>query len=255
MKWFRVWPGYVINGTTFKELNAEARGVWFSLLALAGYSPIPGCICIGEGIPYTDEQLSKILLIPPKILHKWIGYLMSPGINKISRGRDGILKVVNWSKYQTEYDRQKPYRKGLHKKVTGESYKVETETETDTDKDKDKKIYSDRFMILWTEYPKKIGKGEALKVFSKVNPDDSLLDVMLSKIKEFKQTPQWMDNGGRFIPHLATWLSQRRWEDEGMFCEIKLPYPDAVPPLPENAKRDPEGQRKVRELLRQIDKN
>ena len=37
---------------------------------------------------------------------------------------------------------------------------------------------------------------------------------MITAIERWEQTEQWKDNGGRFIPHPATWLNQRRWEDE-----------------------------------------
>ena len=44
---------------------------------------------------------------------------------------------------------------------------------------------------------------------------------MLAAIEKQKQSAQWQDNGGQFIPHPSTWLNQRRWEDE---------LPKAAPP-------------------------
>lgn len=77
-----------------------------------------------------------------------------------------------------------------------------------------KSIYSDSFSSFWNKYPKKEGKSEATKIFEKIEPDEFLLKVMLAKITQFKRTPQWMQDGGRFIPKPATWLNERRWEDE-----------------------------------------
>ena len=37
---------------------------------------------------------------------------------------------------------------------------------------------------------------------------------MLAAIERQKQTAQWKENGGQYIPHPATWLNGRRWEDE-----------------------------------------
>ena len=68
------------------------------------------------------------------------------------------------------------------------------------------------FDAFWVAYPKKVGKGAAEKAFSKLSP--SLLPQMLSAIDAQKQSDQWKKDGGQFIPNPATWLNQRRWEDE-----------------------------------------
>ena len=68
------------------------------------------------------------------------------------------------------------------------------------------------FGAFWSAYPKKVGKGAAEKAFSKLSP--SLLPQMLSAIDAQKQSDQWKKDGGQFIPNPATWLNQRRWEDE-----------------------------------------
>ncbi len=75
-------------------------------------------------------------------------------------------------------------------------------------------LYTSSFEIFWKEYPKKIGKGYARKIWQKVKPDKSLLKIILDKIAEFKQSDQWQKDSGQFIPHPATWLNQGRWEDE-----------------------------------------
>ena len=68
------------------------------------------------------------------------------------------------------------------------------------------------FDKFWVCYPRHEGKQTAKKAFLKVAPDDSLLNAMLSAIQRQKQTSQWSDP--RYIPHPATWLNGRRWEDE-----------------------------------------
>jgi hypothetical protein len=41
-----------------------------------------------------------------------------------------------------------------------------------------------------------------------------LLDRMLAALAVHVASEQWRRDDGRFIPHPATWLNQRRWEDE-----------------------------------------
>ena len=70
------------------------------------------------------------------------------------------------------------------------------------------------FDRLWAIYPRKIGKDAAAKAFAKRKPDEALLARMLSAVEEQSRSEQWRKDGGQFIPHLATWLNQGRWDDE-----------------------------------------
>lgn len=67
------------------------------------------------------------------------------------------------------------------------------------------------FDKFWSAYPKKIGKGAAEKSWEKMKPN---LEVVLEAISAQKETDQWSKDAGKFIPNPATWLNQRRWEDE-----------------------------------------
>lgn len=71
-----------------------------------------------------------------------------------------------------------------------------------------------RFAAFWDAYPKKVGKGAAEKAFERCHVTDELLRRMLDAIASAKQTAQWRDENGRFIPNPATWLNQKRWDDD-----------------------------------------
>ena len=79
---------------------------------------------------------------------------------------------------------------------------------------KGEKDCSDLFNQFWTAYPKHIAKQSAVKAFEKLKPDEKLLEAMLKAIAMQKESKQWEKDGGAFIPYPATWLNQRRWEDE-----------------------------------------
>ena len=61
-----------------------------------------------------------------------------------------------------------------------------------------------------------MGKGAAERSFERIRPDAALLDGMLRAIETQRQSDTWQRG---YIPNPATWLNQRRWEDE----------PDGVP--------------------------
>lgn len=67
------------------------------------------------------------------------------------------------------------------------------------------------FDKFWSEYPKKVGKAVAEKSWYKVNPP---LTEVLTAIDVQKTTDQWTKDKGKFIPNPATWINQKRWEDE-----------------------------------------
>lgn len=69
----------------------------------------------------------------------------------------------------------------------------------------------DRF---WAAYPRKTGKEPARRAWKKLSPDLRLCRVMAAALERQKQSPDWRRENGRYIPYPATWLNQRRWEDE-----------------------------------------
>lgn len=75
--------------------------------------------------------------------------------------------------------------------------------------DEKQKSLFDRF---WQAYPKKVGKEAARKAFSKLKPNEEDIDTWLGAVATQQQSRQWQDP--KFIPHPATWLNQKRWEDE-----------------------------------------
>jgi uncharacterized protein YdaU (DUF1376 family) len=97
---------------------------------------------------------------------------------------------------------------------------METETVTITNtpisisKTVGKNADIDGFNSFWESYPNKKAKPVALKAWKKLNPDIELITTIMSALEKQKGTEQWKKDGGQFIPHPATWLNQRRWEDK-----------------------------------------
>ena len=54
----------------------------------------------------------------------------------------------------------------------------------------------------------------AWEAWAKLNPGDELVTVILAAVARQKRTEQWTRDGGKFVPYPATWLNQKRWEDE-----------------------------------------
>jgi len=72
-------------------------------------------------------------------------------------------------------------------------------------------IYSADFETFWQEYPRGDGKGKAWESWQKIKPP---VVAVLSALTWQKVSDQWTKENGQFIPHAATYLNQRRWEDK-----------------------------------------
>ena len=78
-----------------------------------------------------------------------------------------------------------------------------------------KEIYSDgRFVFFWNEYPNKVGKGKAWQAWLKLKPTNEVARKIVESVRKYRQTVSWKKDNGQFIPHAATFLNQRRFDDE-----------------------------------------
>lgn len=93
-----------------------------------------------------------------------------------------------------------------------------SETETDTEKrsrsSRGDDLAAEGFASFWQAYPRKVAKAAALKAWGKLRPDASLQAAILAGLQAAARSEQWTRDGGAYIPHPATWLNGRRWEDD-----------------------------------------
>jgi len=74
--------------------------------------------------------------------------------------------------------------------------------------------YSPNFRKFWAAYPRKVAKGDAWKAWKALKPGKYVAANMIAHIEIMKKCKDWTKEGGTFIPYPATWLRDRRWEDE-----------------------------------------
>lgn len=81
-------------------------------------------------------------------------------------------------------------------------------------------LYADQdFQRFWEAYPNKNAKPRAAEKWASlvksgvIKPET--VQTILDSIERQKQTRQWKESDGEFIPLPSTWLNNRRWEDQG----------------------------------------
>jgi hypothetical protein len=82
------------------------------------------------------------------------------------------------------------------------------------------------FQRFWSAYPNPKNKAEAFKAWQKLRPDEATIALLLQAVERQKQSRDWQQEGGRFIPYPASWLNGRRWEDG---APAPLPAAPAAP--------------------------
>jgi hypothetical protein len=73
--------------------------------------------------------------------------------------------------------------------------------------------YTDEFLEFWKVYPEKVGKGKAFESWNRIGPPRPSVDEIKQSVERQKKSRKWKEG---FVPLPATWLNQRRWEDEPM---------------------------------------
>lgn len=95
------------------------------------------------------------------------------------------------------------------------------------------------FAEFWSAYPRKTARANAVKAFAALSPDADILAAILAALAAQRTWDGWTKDGGKYIPHPATWLNAERWKDEPP--AVLAPKPaatkptivyDPIPPMP-----------------------
>jgi hypothetical protein len=73
-------------------------------------------------------------------------------------------------------------------------------------------LNADNFGAFWQLYPRRVCKVEAQRAWARLTPQERIEALRVIPL----HSNQWQRAGTewRFIPHAATWINQRRFEDE-----------------------------------------
>lgn len=136
-QWVKLWVNEWLDGTTRFKLTQRQRLLWIDLLALAGRSRWPGLIFAGYGenqqkIGYPLSWLAGTLGFEVTDLNNALLILQAQGhITLELRDESVIVGIINWEKYQSEYLRQKGYRKVTTKRTSRLPVEGEREKEVE----------------------------------------------------------------------------------------------------------------------------
>jgi hypothetical protein len=138
-KWIKVYCDKWLSGT-LREDTPDMRGVWIDLLVLAGSGQYgdTGEIKLRNGVGFTNRQIAEILHISMSLWRQAKSRFIET--DRIEITPRGAISITNWRKYQSEFERQKPYRERKVESFTPEpkipfnNTPIDTEIEKESEK-------------------------------------------------------------------------------------------------------------------------
>jgi len=115
-RWIKVYPHGILHGSIVYQLSEVEQLLWLKLLCYAGEINRDGQISDNDGRPLPPEFIAHELHCSVETLNSTINKSLEEG--RITEDEHG-LHITNWAAYQSEYNRQKPYREA---KKVGASY-------------------------------------------------------------------------------------------------------------------------------------
>ena len=170
------------------------------------------CIRCNGTVPLQDEEIVFQLRISEEEWQKSKKTFIEKGfINKHN-------EVLNWDKRQYISD-SSAERVAKHRAKKKQSSSVTVtppeQNRTDTEQNITEQIieedWEQDFELFYKEYPKKVAPQKAKQAWKKTRPN---IEVVLQALNWQKQSKQWFEKGGQFIPNPATWLNGHRWMDQ-----------------------------------------
>ena len=112
--WIKIHCDRWLRGSIRQE-PAFIRAIFVDLIAMAGDSAYgnEGVIKLAENVGFTDEVLAGIIKVTKKewqAAKKSLSDGPETRIEIIELSSGYAVKIINWSKYQSEYNRQKSYK-------------------------------------------------------------------------------------------------------------------------------------------------
>ena len=106
-RWIKLWVTECLEGSIRYQLQPDERSVWYDLILFAALGSPPGNICDRDGRPFPRSFIASRLNITEALLGTTLDDCKTEG--RITEDDAGI-HIIHWDRYQSEYERQKPYR-------------------------------------------------------------------------------------------------------------------------------------------------
>lgn len=222
-------PLYVMDFATDEKLancSAESTGVYIRLMCILHKMEEYGVIELRDKEKQSENNIHNfaaklVRQMPYEVacIERSLRELIEEGVITLEGDRLYQKRMVKDGEISLK--RSKAGSKGgkttqgsYSEKELESSETTASEVEADDGSTPKENPIEERFKEFWKAYPRKSGKGSAEKSWKKIAPTQKLFDEIMTALEVAKQCDQWRKDNGQFIPYPATWLNQKRWEDD-----------------------------------------
>lgn len=183
-----------------RAASPGARALWLECLCLAHEAEPYGHVLVNDRAP-TLQQLAIQVSMTVADAKRYRAELLECGV--ASESDDGVLFSRRMVRDAVKRSvNQENGRNGGNPRLTG------------SDKTHMASGLWVGFCSWYKVYPNKKARGAAERAWGKLAPDADLVATMAAAVEIQAQSREWTRDNGAYIPHPATWLNGRRWEDE-----------------------------------------
>lgn len=203
-----------------RQCSAESAGVYIMLICVMRKMEPYGTVTLKSKEKQSKSKISdfaikisKHLPYSKETIERALDELISEKVLTLDGDTLYQKRMVKDASLSTK--RANAGRKGGKAKTSKQQANTENEYEDEIENEYEYDLKEENlFADFWSVYPKKVGKGAAQKAWDKINPGKKLSEEIIESAKKQKSSKQWEKDDGQYIPNPATWLNQRRWEDE-----------------------------------------
>lgn len=167
-KWVKLWVSEWLDGTTRWQLTGVQRAFWMDLIAMAGRGRVGGVVCSGKDgdtlIGYPLQVFEALSRERFDVLETLALFERTGKIRMEISDDLYVVHILNWARYQSEYERTKKYRgkksesatpnatenvHGKSHRKTRKSNTTEVEVEVEGDSEPDQNQKPGSAIALW----------------------------------------------------------------------------------------------------------
>lgn len=224
LNWFPFYPRDWLTDPKVMSMDVTQRGAYIHLLAIQwqeGYLPGDEAEC---ALYLGAAHLSPLLLSCFPLGSD--GFRRNPKLEKVrTEQRNKYEKVSKrnsenakkrWESHRSA-TAQPPLTAGKPETSDSDSVSIKGtgKGEGSTSKAKARERYSEDFDVFWDSYPRKMGKRTAYAVWKRLSDEqkgEAIADLVA--LDRAGRDPDWIRDGGRYIPHPTTYLNREGFSDE-----------------------------------------
>lgn len=217
------YPGDWKKDIGVQSLSLHDRALWFEMMLLMHDSEQRGRLVL-NGKPMTHPMIARAVGLDIQIFEEGLTHILEFGVASLDADTGAICcrRMIRDEKVRvahTEAGKKGGNPALVNQKSTLAVIQIPTPSSSTstsiTDLNTIARFTSSEVESIYQAYPRKIGRGDAVKAIKKALQsidDETPVKSLLAIVRSYARSPA--GNNGSFTPHPATWFNAKRYLDD-----------------------------------------